>query len=317
MIEILEVSLFMSIQDGGRWGFQRYGVPTSGPMDWFAHRVANALVKNPPGDACIEMGMTSASFRIQADCQVVVTGAGYSILLNGSAQPMWTVLRCPAGDVLQLVKQAGGNWAYLAVAGGFELPDMLGSTSTYAPAGLGSVLRAGNKLQLAFRGSAAHSLVGRNFPKDKRPNYGNLVEVRAMTGLQSNRFTPEGLHSFWNTPYTITPRSDRMAYRLQGEDITHEAGADIISQGTAFGSVQVPADGQPIVMLPDHPTTGGYTQIAVVSRADLPLIAQCEPGIGRVKFKHVTLEEAQHAYREEVRKIESGISDDVEDWMLL
>ena len=317
MIEILEVSLFMSIQDGGRWGFQRYGVPTSGPMDWFAHRVANALVKNPPGDACIEMGMTSASFRIQADCQVVVTGAGYSILLNGSAQPMWTVLRCPAGDVLQLVKQAGGNWAYLAVAGGFELPDMLGSTSTYAPAGLGSVLRAGNKLQLAFRGSAAHSLVGRNLPREEQPHYGPEIEARAMTGLQSNRFTPGGLLSFWNTPYTITPRSDRMAYRLQGEDITHEAGADIISQGTAFGSVQVPADGQPIVMLPDHPTTGGYTQIAVVSRADLPLIAQCEPGIGRVKFKHVTLEEAQHAYREEVRKIESGISDDVEDWMLL
>jgi len=108
-----------------------------------------------------------------------------------------------------------------------------------------------------------------------------------------------------------------MAYRLLGEVITQNAGADIISQGTALGSVQVPADGQPIVMLADHPTTGGYTQVAVVSRADLPLIAQCEPGIARVKFKQVTLEEAQQAYREEVRKIESGISDDVDDWMLL
>jgi len=317
MIEILETSLIMSIQDGGRWGYQRYGVPTSGPMDWFAHQAANALVKNSPGDACIEAGMTSASFSIQADCQVVVTGAGYSILINGSVQPMWTVSRCQAGDVLQLVKQPGGNWAYLAVAGGFDLRQILGSTSTYAPAGLGNVLQVGEKLQLTQKANAAHSLVGRNLPCEKQPQYGNEVLVRAMTGLHSQRFTPGGSHSFWNTPYTITSRSDRMAYRLQGEVLTHKAGADIISQGTALGSVQVPADGQPIVMLADHPTTGGYTQVAVVSRADLPLIAQCEPGVGRVKFKQVTLEEAQKAYREEVRKIESGISDDVEDWMLL
>jgi allophanate hydrolase subunit 2 len=108
-----------------------------------------------------------------------------------------------------------------------------------------------------------------------------------------------------------------MAYRLQGEVITYNAGADIISQGMALGAVQVPADGQPIVMLADHPTTGGYTQVAMVSRADLPLVAQCEPGVGRVKFKQVSLEEAQQAYLEEAQKIESGINDDVEDWMLL
>jgi len=317
MIEILETSLFMSIQDGGRWGYQRYGVPTSGPMDWFAHRAANALVKNFPGDACIEVGMTSANFSIQTDCQVVVTGAGYFVTLNGSAQTMWTVFSCQARDVLHLAKQPGGNWAYLAMAGGVDLPQMMGSTSTYFPAGLGSALQTGKKLRLGHKVNAAHSLVGRNLPREKQPQYGSEVEAMAMTGLHSKRFTPEGLNSFWNTAYSINPRSDRMAYRLQGEVIIHKEGADIISQGTALGSVQVPADGQPIVMLADHPTTGGYTQIAVVSRADLPLIAQCEPGIGRVKFKHVTLEKAQHAYREEVRKIESGINDDVDDWTLL
>lgn len=317
MIEIQEASLFMSTQDGGRLGYQRYGVPTSGPMDWFAHQSANALVKNPTGCACIELGMSSASFRILVECMVAVTGTGYSLMLNDTAQAMWTVLCCQAGDELKLLKHPGGNWAYLAVAGGFNLTEMLGSTSTYAPAGLGSGLQVGDRLNLARKVNPTHSLVGRYLPTEKQPKYGNEVEARAMTGLHSERFTAAGLHSFWNTPYTVTPRSDRMAYRLQGEVITHNDGADIISQGMALGAVQVPADGQPIVMLADHPTTGGYTQVAMVSRADLPLVAQCEPGVGRVKFKQVSLEEAQQAYLEEAQKIESGINDDVEDWMLL
>lgn len=317
MIEILEASLFMSVQDGGRWGYQRYGVPTSGPMDWFAHQAANTLVRNPPGGPCIEVGMSSGTLTIRGGCLVAMTGVGYSVLLNGSTQPMWTVIRCQPGDELQLVKNPGGNWAYLAVAGGLDLPEMLGSTSTYAPAGLGSGLQVGDRLHLAHKTNPAHSLAGRNLPKEKQPNYGNEIEARAMTGLHCGRFTSDGLDSFWNTPYTITPRSDRMAYRLKGEVITLKAGADIISQGMALGSVQVPADGQPIVMLADHPTTGGYTQVAVVSKVDLPLVAQCEPGIGRVKFKQVTLEEAQQAYRDEFHNIETGINDEVDDWMLL
>ncbi len=317
MIEIKDASLFMSMQDGGRWGFQRYGVPTSGPMDWFAHHAANALVKNAPGRAVIEMGMSSATLTIQTSCLVAVTGVGYRVQLNGSAQPMWTAIACQAGDQLQLVKQAGGNWVYLAVAGGFDLPHIMGSASTCAPAGLGRALQVGDRLHLAGQARDAHSLVGRFLPREMRPKYGNAVEVRAVSGLHHERFTPGGLHSFWNTPYTITPNSDRMAYRLRGEVISHIAGADIISQGMVLGAVQVPADGQPIVMQADHPTTGGYTQVAVVCTADLPLVAQCEPGMGRVKFRQVTLEEAQQALADAVREIETGINDDLEDWMLL
>lgn len=317
MIEILEASLFMNVQDWGRWGYQRYGVPTSGPMDWFAHQAANALVRNSPGSACIEVGMSTAGFIIETECLVAVTGEGYSVMLNGSTQSMWMLIRCHAGDELQLVKQAGGNWAYLAVAGGFDLPEILGSVSTYAPAGLGSGLQVGDSVRLAHKVDSAHSLVGSYLLGENQPNYGNEVEVRAVIGLHYERFIAEGLHSFFNTAYTVTPRSDRMAYRLQGEVITHKAGADIISQGMVLGAVQVPADGQPIVMLADHPTTGGYTQVAVVCKADLPLVAQCEPGIGRVKFKQVTLEEAQQAYRDEFHKIETGINDEVDDWMLL
>ncbi len=317
MIEILEASMFMSVQDGGRYGYQRYGVPTSGPMDWFAYRAANTLVKNLPGVTCIEVGLSSASFNLQADCLVVVTGAGYSLLLNGAAQPLWKVFSCHPGDVLQLVKQTGGNWAYLAVAGGFDFPEMLGSTSTYAPAGLGSGLKVGENLNFAHNVVIAHNLVGRYLPRENQLNYRQEVEARAMTGLHCERFTIEGLNTFWNTAYIVTPRSDRMAYRLQGEVITHITGADIISQGMALGSVQVPADGQPIVMMADHPTTGGYTQVAVICKADLPLVAQCEPGTGRIKFRQVTLEEAQLAYHETTCKIEPGINDEVEDWMLL
>ncbi len=317
MIEVVETSLIMSVQDGGRWGFQRYGVSTSGPMDWFAHHAANALVKNAPGSAVIEMGMSSTALTIQTSCLVAVTGVGYRVQLNGFAQPLWTVFACQAGDQLRLVKQAGGNWVYLAVAGGFDLPHIMGSASTYAPAGLGRMLQVGDMLHLAGRIQNAHSLLGRYLAPDKQPNYGNAVEVRAVSGLHHERFIPEGLHSFWNTPYTITPNSDRMAYRLRGEVISHIANADIISQGMVSGAVQVPADGQPIVMQADHPTTGGYTQVAVVCTADLPLVAQCEPGMGRVKFRQVTLENAQQALSDAVRKIETGINDDLEDWMLL
>ncbi|MCJ7695401.1 MAG: allophanate hydrolase, partial [Anaerolineaceae bacterium] len=139
----------------------------------------------------------------------------------------------------------------------------------------------------------------------------------ALPGLHTSRFTPEGLNAFWNDSYSVTTNSDRMGYRLQGETITHTKGADIVSQGMVLGTVQVPADGQPIVMMPDHPTTGGYTQIAVVAKADLPLIAQSEAGLDRVQFKKVTLEESHLLYTDLLSNLKHGIIDDMEDWMLL
>lgn len=317
MLEIRESSLITSLQDAGRFGYQRFGVPPSGPMDWFAHHAANILVNNPQGEACIELGFTSAVFKIACDALIAITGAGYSLTINQVPQSLWTSIWCSAGDVITLSKQPGGNWVYLAVGGGFQTVQVLNSSSTYLKAGLGHNLQQGERLILKGVSQNAKQGAGRTLPKSQRLAYQSDVSVRALPGLQTSRFTSEGLQAFWNGSYLITPNSDRMGYRLQGELITHTKGADIVSQGMVLGAVQVPANGQPIVMMPDHPTTGGYTQIAVVIKADLPLIAQCEMDLGRVQFEQVTLEES-HLLKTDLKKnLKHGIIDDMDDWMLL
>ena len=317
MLEIFEPALIRSLQDAGRFGYQRYGVPVSGPMDWFAHQAANLLVNNNGGEACIELGLTSAVFKLTQDALIAVTGAGYSITVNQVLKPLWTALWCSAGDVLSLSKCPGGNWAYLAVGGGFQTEIVLNSSSTYLKAGLGHNLMQGEKLALKVPRPNGYQLAGRFLPSAKRLTYKDEVVVRGLPGLHTSLFTSDGLQTFWNGTYTITSDSDRMGYRLQGQKITHTNGADIVSQGMVLGTVQVPASGQPIVMMPDHPTTGGYTQIATVIKADLPLIAQCSVGLGRVQFEQVTLEGSHQLYSDLLANLQNGIVDDLEDWMFL
>ncbi len=298
MLEVLDVSGLVTLQDSGRHGWQSYGVPVSGPMDWFAHHAANSLLRNSPNTTVIEIGLGEAAFRAKRDCVLAVTGAGFEVANYVWTFPLWTSFYVRAGWRVQVKKTSGGNWAYLAIAGGFDTQAMLGSKSTYLRGGLGSALRAGDIIQAGKPAIELSKLAARDFPVEKFIKYSQSPVVEVIAGPQQERFTEEGIQAFYGSEYTLSKSFDRMGYRLEGNPISHSNGADLISEGMTMGSVQIPASGQPIVMMADSPTTGGYPKIANVTRASLPLLAQCEAGNSKIRFQETSVEAAQEKLRE-------------------
>ncbi|MBK8418202.1 biotin-dependent carboxyltransferase family protein [Candidatus Villigracilis saccharophilus] len=298
MLEVLDVSGLVTFQDSGRHGFASYGVPTSGSMDWFAYQAANSLVGNSVNATVIEIGLGEAVFRAKRNCILAVTGAGFEVLNYVWTFPLWTSFFVRAGWVVHVKKTSGGNWAYLAAAGGFEVETVLNSSSTYLRGGLGDSIHAGDILQTGKPSNELLKLAARNFPVEKYMAYSQSPVIEVIPGPQKERFTEEGLLTFLNSEYTLSASFDRMGYRLDGSPIQHSAGADLISEGMMMGSIQVPANGQPIIMMADSPTTGGYPKIACVVKTSLPLLAQCESGVSKIRFKETTVEEAQNKYRE-------------------
>lgn len=293
MLEVLDVSGLATFQDSGRRGWQSYGVPVSGPMDWFAYRAANSLLGNSTDAVVIEIGLGEFALRALRNTTLAVTGAGFEVENYVWKFPLWTTFYVRAGWHVQVKKTSGGNWAYLAIAGGFETPSILGSKSTYLRGGLGSALRGGDILEAGKPASELSKLAARDFPVGKYMKYSQSPVIEVIPGPQEDRFTNEGLQSFYENEYTLSRSFDRMGYRLQGNPIPHSGSMDLISEGMTMGSVQVPASGQPIVMMADSPTTGGYPKIANVTHADLPVLAQCEAGVSKIRFKETTVEEAQ------------------------
>ena len=297
MLEVVDVSGLVTFQDAGRRGFASYGVPISGPMDWFAYQVANSLVGNSANATVIEIGLGEAVFRAKRNCVLAVTGAGYEVLNYVWTFPLWTSFFVRAGWYVNIKKKSGGNWAYLASAGGFEVDSILGSRSTYLRGGLGNGIRTGDVLQTGKPSNELIKLAARNFPVEKYMPYTQSPLIEVTAGPQKERFTEEGGRTFLNSEYTVSKTFDRMGYRLEGSSIIHSAGADLVSEGMTMGSIQVPANGQPIVMMADSPTTGGYPKIANVVKNSLPLLAQCESGVSRIRFKEITVKEAQNKYK--------------------
>lgn len=310
-------ALMMTVQDQGRFGFQRFGMPESGPMDWWAFRAANILAGNGSNGACLEVGFSGAELRAEMDALMSLCGTGYRLRVNGRRLPLWMAFRIRRGDLLRLEKVAGGSWAYLSVAGGFLSSEWLGSRSVYPRAGLGRPLTAGERLSFSTRAGNASWLAGRIIPEASRPAYHEHPKLRVILGLHQSRFQPESLHTFAESVYTLSPQSDRMGYRLHGPAIDHVDGADLVSQGMALGEIQVPADGQPIVMMPDHPTAGGYTSIGTVARVDLPLLAQAQPGVSQLRFQPVEVVDAQEALKRVYWQLESAAKIEEEPWLSL
>ena len=296
MLEVIDVSGLVTVQDSGRHGFASYGVPNSGPMDWFAYQAANSLVGNSVNAPVIEIGLGEAVFRAKRNCVLAVTGAGYEVLNYVWTFPLWTSFFVRAGWYVHVKKKSGGNWAYLAAAGGFEVDSILGSRSTLR-GGLGDSIHADDILQTEKPSNELLKLAARNFPVEKYMAYTQTPVIEIITGPQKERFTKEGYQTFLNSEYTLSSSFDRMGYRLEGNPIAHSAGADLVSEGMTMGSIQIPANGQPIVMMADSPTTGGYPKIASVVKTSLPLLAQCESGVSKIRFKEITVKEAQEKYR--------------------
>ena len=296
MIELLRVPSLLTVQDSGRGGYRKLGVPVSGYMDDYSAMIANHLVGNPGNAPLLEFLLMGPTLRFNASAVFAVAGDA-DVRLNGFSIEPWRSYWAKRGDVLEVGALRSGLYGYIAFAGGIKCEKLLGSCSTYLRANLGRALKAGDKLSLGY--AILTEREGRYLPPELRPDYSpSEREIRVVLGPNLEHFTGRGVETFLSEAYTVTPESDRMGYRLDGPEIEHsERGAGIVTEPLLPGTVQVPANGKPIVMMRDAQTTGGYAKIATVISADLHLLAQSRPGT-KVKFKAITVEEAQRILRE-------------------
>jgi KipI family sensor histidine kinase inhibitor len=301
------------VQDLGRVGYQRYGVPVSGAVDTPALRAANLLVGNTAGAAALECTIAGpVILRALRNAVVSITGADLGAVLDSEGEPrrpvpLWSSTHVHRGDVLRFTKRNVGARAYLAVAGGLDVPRVLGSRATYITSALGGY--QGRSLQpgdiLRVLPSAETISTERQWPEEFVPTYAQEVSLRILFGPQDDYFTEKGRQTLLSSSYEMASSSDRMGCRLAGPRLEHGKANEIVSDGMMLGGVQVPPDGQPIVMLADRATAGGYPKIATVVGADIPKLGQLMPG-ARVCFEAVRVEEAVDALRRARRDEEAA-----------
>lgn len=306
-IHVLRPGLFTTIQDLGRYGYQRFGVSVSGAMDRWALIVGNRLLGNPDNAAGLELTIQGPELFFEQAVSLAITGADLSPTSNGRSLPMWTVVAMPAGSRLQFGLRRQGARAYITMAGGIDGPLILGSRSTHVSSGVGSLagraLKKGDHLGVGPEETACAQYVGRSLPVSHRPHYLHSPTVRVVPGPHTDRFTPEALHALTGNPYRVTSESNRMGYRLRGAELLHRASADIVSDAVTFGTIQVPADRQPILLMADCQTTGGYATLMTMIAADRSLAAQLSPG-DTISFLVITPEKASDIFRSSLAELD-------------
>jgi biotin-dependent carboxylase-like uncharacterized protein len=286
-----KAGLLTTVQDRGRYGYQRFGMPVSGAMDVFSLELANLLVGYDPGDACLEATISGPELEFTGATWIAITGADMDPHLNDQGIPMNTAIDVRPGDRLGFRGLRSGCRTYVAFAGGIAVPPVMGSRSTYLRAGIGGfqgqALMAGDELML---GEPLRKPRLKKIPEGLIPEYKHEQTLRIISGPEAHYFEITGLRSFLSAEYTVTVQSDRMGYRLSGEPIKHIEGmSNIISAGISMGTVQVPGDGQPIILMADRQTSGGYARIGNVITVDLTLLSQMRPG-DKLRFREATLE---------------------------
>jgi antagonist of KipI len=310
VIRILEPGPQSTVQDLGRTGQMRYGIPPSGPIDRFAFVVANRLVGNADAAAALECTLIGPRLEVDAPGAVAVTGADMPVTVNGAEAPRWATIALKAGDVVKLGPARTGVRSYIAFSGGLDVPLVLGSRSTYVRGRLGGLdgraLRKGDTLRvLPFE-----VVRPRRVERRAVPEYTGEHAIRMVLGPQADRFTDAGIRALLGGTYEVLPQSDRMGARLSGPRIEHARGHDIISDGIALGSIQVPGDGQPIVLLVDRQSTGGYTKVATVCSCDVGRIGQARPGQS-LRFQAVAVVEAHRLLRESDAVLATAVREEI------
>lgn len=299
-LTILSPGPLTTVQDSGRFGALGKGFSPGGAMDMDAMTVANLLVGNAPGVGVLEMTMLGITARFDCESAIALTGADMSARLNDRPIARYASVAVHPGDVLTMGAASRGMRAYLAVTGGFDLPLVMGSVSTNLKCALGGFqgrkLKTGDELPLNQSGAPF-------LPRQVSPpeDYPDCISLRVLLGPQDDAFTQKGIDTFLGCEYTVTDKADRMGIRLSGEIIESKNGVDILSDGIAAGSVQIPASGTPIIMMADRQTTGGYAKIATVISADLSRAAQARPGTC-IRFVRVTEAEAIRLRRDAEKK---------------
>lgn len=297
-LKITSAGLLTTIQDIGRFSLAAKGFSQSGAMDKDALIIANKLVCNNDSEGALEMTLMGISGVFTEDAVIAVTGADMNWTLNGKDLPRYKAVEVKKRDEIKSTASKNGMRGYLAVAGGFDIETVLGSYSTNLKCSIGGYM--GRKIQkddeLPFRFERTQ-LLGKYKGHCDIPEFPNdNAEIRVVLGPQDDYFSAKGISTFLNSEYTITMESDRMGIRLDGEAIESLNGVDIISDGIALGSVQIPSSGKPIIMMADRQTTGGYAKIATVISTDIPLLAQCKPNT-KIRFKEVSVEESRRIFK--------------------
>lgn len=326
-MKVIEPGLLTTVQDLGRVGFQNDGVGPGGAMDRLAMRVANLLVGNPESAAGLEMTLKGPALAFEDDALIAICGADLSPSIADLELPGWETVYVAKGSVVTFGRRVWGARAYLAIAGGIDVPDVLGSKSTYVRAGIGGLggrpLARGDRLPLgeasgrarrimaetsARRGPVPFALTGLRMSAEPEELYGRQP-VRFVEGPHFGLLSRRDRRLFTSEGFEVTPRSDRMGYRLGGVRLRSAGVADMASAGVVTGAVQLPPGGDPIVLMAERQTTGGYPIVAVVASADLPLVAQLRPG-DPIRFAAISIEQAQLALRRregELRDIMEGV----------
>ncbi len=311
-LTVLKPGLLTTVQDLGRFGYQQAGLVVSGALDPVALRTANLLVGNPETAAGLEMTLRGPRLRLAADALLALTGADLGATIGGQSVPLGRPVAVRAGTVLAFDKPTASGRAWLAVAGGVAVPSVLGSRATYLRAALGGLagraLLVGDELPVGEWPAAARRLFDLLKPagvgwvaarwhlaREPLARTDSSLPVRALPGPEYEQFSPASQEAFWAEPFTVTTAADRMGARLSGPLLERLATGELLSSAVTFGTVQVPAGGQPIVLLADCQTTGGYPRLAQVITADLGRLAQALPGT-RLRFQPTTLAEAQALY---------------------
>jgi biotin-dependent carboxylase-like uncharacterized protein len=315
-ISIKSPGLLTTVQDTGRFGEYALGMPPSGAMDVFSYQVGNYLVGNEEGAAGLEITYFGPELEFTEGAVIAVTGAEMPPKINGEEAPAWEALEVGEGDVLSFDYLKSGARSYLAVAGGIDVPLFMHSRSTYTLIGLGGhegrALQEGDELKTGDAGDRADR-VGKHVDEDHVPSYSSETELRVIIGLASYRLTEESLEEFLNTTWTVTTDADRVGYRYRGGELGFVereqpagAGADqanVVDFGYPIGSIQVPGGVEPIVLMNDAVTGGGYATIGTVISADRDKLAQTKTN-DRTRFRSVDLDEALEARKQRREQLE-------------
>lgn len=292
-VKIVIPGALTTVQDRGRYGYQAFGIQVSGAMDLESYEAANALVGNQDGEAALELTLFGGTMEFTEDVVAALTGADMEPVVDGMPVSMNRPFQIRAGQVLTLGMAKTGCRTYLAVSGGIDVPIVMGSRSTNMKCCIGGLegraLKAGDLLPIGKTQITFDQIKDR---KAEPLQTEALLRLAVVEGPQEEYFTEKGKEDFYREVYTISEQSDRMGYRMDGMAVESKAGADIISDGIAFGSIQITAAGQPIVLMADRQTTGGYAKIGTVCSFDLPKLAQGKPG-DRVQFYKMSVQEAQ------------------------
>ena len=302
-VTVVRPGLFTTIQDRGRWGHQASGVSVSGALDVLSHCIANLLVGNPADAATLEVTIAGPELRLEQDARVAVTGADLQATIDGVATHPGVATACRAGSVIRFGERRAGARAYVAFDGGVDVTPVLGSRATHVGAALGGLggraLAAGDRVPLGSSGATSRAATIGSLPVKHRGG----ARLRVLPGPQDDFFSEPAFALLERTRFTVTPQSNRMGYRLSGAVLPRVPNREMISDAAFVGAIQVPASGEPFLLMSDRQTTGGYPQMATVITADLPLAGQLAPG-DWVEFSLCTRAEAIAALRDQEAMID-------------